>query len=216
MMDRAQANLLALAVSLLVLTMTVGTALVLVEGVFQNADRESREQRIAVTLSDRLTGDPALTSRENVINETRIRNLTPARLDRAYPIARGTDIRIRLGNETIFERGDPTGGTTVRRLVLGERPQPVTRSFSNGTIVVSNASSRATVALNGSTRTVRVNGRVVRHDPNGLGEVEVSLPRTGSTRIRIEPAGPTSNREPTVTYHTIRTSATQLEVTIDA
>lgn len=215
MRDRAQANLLALAVSLLVLTTCVGTALVLVDGVFQGADREPRELRIAVTLSDRLTDDHTLTSRENVINETRIRKLTSARLDRAYPIAREVDIRIRLGNETIIERGDPTDGTTVRRLVLGERPQPVTRSFNNGTVIVSNGSSRATVDLNGSAQTIRVNERVVHHDPNGLDNVEVSLPRTWFTRIRIEPAAPSTDGNPTVTYHPIRTNATELEVTID-
>lgn len=216
--ERGLANLLALVVSLLVLTMTVGFCLVLVDGAYRTADRDSEERRISVALAEQLVSEESeLTARANVMNGTRLRSLTRARLDRAYPVARGTDIRIQLGNETILKRGDPRGGTTVRRVVLFEERQSVTVPFRGDTLTLSNRSSRATISItpNATITTVRANGRVVLHAPSGLeGTFDVDLSRYETTQLRIEPEG--ASGAATVMHSPAQTTKMELVVTVDA
>jgi hypothetical protein len=212
--DRGQANLLALAVSLLVLTMTVGFCLVFIDGAYQSADRDPNERRIAVALAERLVSEESsLTSRANVVNATRVRALTPTRFKRRYPVVSGVDIRVRLGQETIVEQGDPTGGTTIRRVVLVERRQSVTLPMRGDTLTLPRRSTRATINISDpTTTTVRANDRVVLSDPNGLqGEFEIDLSRYETTRLRIEPTGTA-----TVTYYPAQTTKAELVVTVDA
>lgn len=211
---RGQANLLALAVSLLVLTATVGFSLVLIDGAYRNADRDPNERRIAVALAERLVSEESpLTSRPNVINMTRVSELTPARFDRRYPVASEVDIQVRLGHETIVERGDPTGGTTIRRVVLVERHQSVTIPFRGGTLTLPRRSTRATITIsNPTTTTVRANDRIVLHDPGGLeGTYEIDLSRYETTKLQIEPTGTA-----TITYYPAQTTKAELVVTVDA
>jgi hypothetical protein len=212
--QRGQANLLALAVSLLVLTMTVGFCLVLIDGAYQSADREPGERQVAVALAERLVSEESsLTSRSNVLNATRVEMLTPSRFNRTYPVASGVDIHVRLGSETIVKKGDTTGGTTIRRVVLIERRQSVTLPVRGDTLTLPRRSTRATITISDSTiTTVRANDRVVLYDPDGLqGTFEIDLSRYETTTLRIEPAGTA-----TVTYHPAQTTKAELVVTIDA
>lgn len=212
--ERGQANLLALGVSLLVLTATVGFSLVLIDGAYQSADRDPNERRIAVALAERLVSEESsLTSRANVINMTRVRALTPTRFDHRYPVASEVDIRIRLGHETIIERGDPTGGTTIRRVVLIERRQSVTIPFRGETLTLPRRSTRATITISDPvTTTVRVNDRIVLYAPNGLeGTFEIDLSRYETTKLQLEPTGTA-----TVTYYPAQTTKAELVVTVDA
>jgi hypothetical protein len=212
--ERGQANLLALAVSLLVLTMTVGFCLVLIDGAYQSADRDPGERQVAVALAERLVSEESpLTSRANVINATHVEMLTPSRFNRTHPVVRGVDIRIRLAGETIIKRGDTTGGTTIRRVVLIERRQSVTLPIRDDALTLPRRSTRATITIPDSTiTTVRANNRVVLYDPDGLqGTFEIDLSRYETTTVRIEPAGTA-----TVTYYPAQTTKAELVVTIDA
>lgn len=212
--ERGQANLLALAVSLLVLTATVGFSLALIDGAYQSADRDPNERRIAVALAERVVSEESpLTTRANVINMTRVRGLTPIRFDRLYPAASGVDIRIKLGHTTIIEQGDPTGGTTIRRVVLIERRQSVTIPFRGDTLTLPRRSTRATITISDPvTTTVRVNDRIVLYNPDGLqGEFEIDLSRYETTKIHLEPTGTA-----TVTYYPAQTTKAELVVTVDA
>lgn len=216
--ERGQANLLALAVSLLVLTTVVGFSLAIIDGAYQNADRNPDERRVAVALAERLVSEEStLTSRSNVLNATRVRNLTDSRFNREYPVANGTDVRIRIGDETIIEQGDSTGGTTIRRVVLVERRQSVTLPIRGETLTLPRRSSRATITIAPETETgtavttVRANNRVVLHDPDGLeGRFEIDLSRYETTKVRIEPAGTA-----TITYYPAQTTKAELVVTVD-
>lgn len=216
--DRGQANLLALVVSLLVLTTTVGFCLVLVDGAYRTADRDLEERRTAVALAERLVSEESeLTARENVINSSRLRSLTRSQLERAYPVARGTDIQIRLGNETILTRGDARGGITVRRVVLVEERQSVSVPFRGETLTLSNRSSQATITIapNVTVTTVRANDRVVLYAPSGLeGTFDIDLSRYETTQLRIEPTGATGAA--TVTHSPAQTTKMALVVTVDA
>jgi hypothetical protein len=218
---RGQANLLALAVSLLVLTTTFGFCLVLIDGAYRSADRDPGERRIAVALAERLVSEESrLTSRSNVINGTRVKTLTLARFGRVYPVANETDVRIRLSGKTIVKRGDTTGGTTIRRVVLIERRQSITLPFRGDTLTLPRRSPRATIVITPDTdtgtaiTTVRANDRVVIYDPDGLeGEFEIDLSRYETTTLQIEPAGAATV---TVTYYPAQATKAELVVTIDA
>lgn len=217
--ERGQANLPALAVSLLVLTTVVGFSLVIIDGAYQSADRNPSERRVAVALAERLVSEEStLTSRPNVLDATRVRNLTESRFNRKYPVASGMDIRIRIGDETIIERGDSTGGTTIRRVVLVERRQSVTLPIRGDTLTLPRRSTRATIVIAPGTETgtiittVRANDRIVLYDPGGLeGEFEIDLSRYETTKVRIEPSGTA-----TVTYYPAQTTKAELVVTVDA
>lgn len=216
--EKGQVNLLALVVSLVVLTTVVGSCFILVDGAYKNTDRNPEERRIAVALAERLVSEePDLTSRANVVTAARVRSLTPTRFDRMFPVARGTDIRIRIGNETVFERGDPRDGTTIRRVVLIEDRRSVSLPFRGDTLTLSRRSPRATITISptATITTVRANERVVLHAPSGLdGTYDIDLSRYETTKLRIEPAGVTGTA--TVTYYPARTTKTELVVTVDA
>lgn len=210
---RGQTGLLSLVVSLVVLTSVVGLALAVVDGAYRSADREPAERHVATSLAERLVSEEAdHTTRANLVNTTALRALTGDRLDRAYPFARATAIRIQLGNETIVQRGDPTGGTTVRRVVLREHRQQVTRSVRESpTIPAGTQRATITVPSDGTVTTVRTNDRVVLHEPDGLtGSFEIELVGLEPTRLRIE-----GDRTATVTYTRVEPTSTELVVTVD-
>ncbi|UPM43582.1 DUF7263 family protein [Halocatena salina] len=212
---RGQASLLALVVSLVVLTTVLGLALAVIDGAYRSADRQPAERRIATSLVERLVSEESTyTTRTNVMNETELHTLTAQQLTQTYPFARGTDLRVRSGDETIVERGLPTGGTTVRRLVLHERHQQVTTPVdANSTIPAGIQQATITVPARASVTTVRANERVVLHDPDGLtGAFEIAIPSHNPTRLRA-----TGGRSDgvTVTHTQLRTTPRTLVVTID-
>lgn len=188
----------------------------LVDGAYRSSDREPAQRHVATSLAEMLVSETAEhTTRANVVNSTEIHTLTEERIDHRYPFTRTTAVRIRLGNETIVERGDPTGGTTVRRLVLREHRRQVTQPVRE-TPTIPSGSQRATITIppNESVTTVRANDRVVLHDPDGLtGSFEVRLTDIAPTQVRIE--GETGGTA-TVTYTQVRTTPTELVVTVDA
>jgi hypothetical protein len=212
---RGQANLPALAVALLVVT-TVGTlSVVLADGAFASAERDAVDRVTAETTADRLVAaESPLAERRNVLNESR---LTPAGVEAVVPD--GVDVRVRVGGETVYQRGTPDDGRTTRRLVLVAERQAVTLEppLAFGTITLPRRAPRATIALEegAGVRTIRANDRVILHDPGGIaGEYDVALSRYETTTLRFD--GPPPDGTVTVTYYPRQTTKTLLEVTVDA
>lgn len=219
---RGQANLPALVVALLVVTTTGGLAFALADGGFAGAERDAAERRAALSLAERLVAaDSALTTRTNVLNASVVAGLTPALLTAEFPIADGSEVRIRIGDRTVVERGDATGGATVRRVVLVERRQSVSYEppLDRGRTTLPRRTDR--VHLNISTtsppvRTVRANDRVVLHEPSGLdGNYSVRLSRYETTTLAFDATGSFSRGDVRVTYVPAETTKATLEVTVD-
>ncbi|WP_101295613.1 DUF7263 family protein [Halegenticoccus soli] len=224
--SRAQANLPALAVALVLVTTVTGVSVTLAEGALLSADRNPQERRAANAVADRLVAaDAPITERPNVLNRTDADALTADRVDRLAPAVRNAAVRIRLGGVTLVERGDPVGGITVRRAVL-----VADRSAAERTVDLAESDSvtlpRRTEAVeldlrpgpDTTVRTVRANDRVVLHRPDasGLrGSATVRTSRYETTTLAFE-----TNRTATgvveVTYFPEETTKAVLEVTVDA
>lgn len=210
---RAQANLPALAIALLVVTATTGLAVVIADGAFAGAQRNAGERATAVAVADRLVaGDSPVTERRNVLNASR---LTAAAVADVVP--EETDVRIAIDGDPVFERGDPTG-PTARRLVLVAERQAVTLSppLEFGAVTLPRRSPRATIRIDptADVRSVRANDRVVLHDPGGItGDHDVALSRYETTTLRFE--GDATEGEVEVTYYPRQTTKGRLEVTVN-
>lgn len=222
---RAQATLPALAVSLLVLTAVVGASLTIADGAYASADREPEQRRLAVALSERLVSPESLTTtRANVLNDSVIEGLDADRLDETFPIAEGRSVRIRVGGETVVERGSVADGTTIRRIVLVEAREEVriepSLSAPNYTATLPRRTARAVIHVDvppaTDVRTVRANGRVVLHDPDGLdGDIPIFLSRFETTRLAFAVDGPLPPGSVAVTYYPANTTKAILAVTVD-
>jgi hypothetical protein len=219
---RGQANLPALAVALVLLTSTTGLAVALADAAFAAADRDPADRRVADALSDRLVAaDSSTTRRANVLRE-RTLSLTPAELDRSFPVARGHAVRLEVGDGTVLERGDPTGGATVRRVVLVARQQTVslTPTLDRNATTLPRRTARVTLAVrpeDATVETVRANDRVVLHDPSGLnGTYEVRVSRFETVRLRFEADRPLGRGDVRLSYYPTVTTKATLAVTVDA
>jgi hypothetical protein len=219
--DRGQLNLPALAVALLVLVSTVGVALTLADGAFATADRAPEERRVAVALAERLVApDARHTSRANVLNRSRTTALSASVLDNRFPVAAGHEVRVRLDDQTVLQRGDVSGGVTVRRVVLVRTERRVERTPSlvdNATTLPRRTDSvHLTVAHAPNVTTVRANDRVVLHDPDGLvGNYTVRTSRFETLQLSFEANESLARGDVTVGYHPARTTKATLAVTVD-
>lgn len=211
---RGQANLPALAVALLVVTTAAGLSVTLADGAFGTAERDAADRATAEALADRLVAaDSPVTERRNVLDGGRLDEPGVEPL-----VPPGADVRVVLDGEPVYERGDPTGGQTVRRLVLVADRQVVTLepplAFGETTLPRRSPVATIDVAVGAEIETVRANDRVVLHDPSGLGgSHEVALSRYETTTFRFE-----DDPEPddvTITYYPRQTVKAELEVTVD-
>lgn len=219
---RGQANLPALAVALLVVTTTAGLALALADGAFAGAERDAAERRASLSLAERLVAaDSPLTARTNVLNASVVSGLAASTVTSEFPIVDGRDVRIRVGDRTVVERGDATGGATVRRIVLVEHRQSVSYEppLDRGRTTLPRRTSRAYLEISPSSaivRTVRANGRVVLYEPSGLdGNYSVRLSRYETTTLEFDGTGTLSRGDVRVTYYPAETTKATLEVTVD-
>ena len=219
-------NLPALAVALLVVTTVTVVSFGMADRAYVAADRDADERRVAVALSERLVGaETPLTARPNVLDADEIAELDATRLRSLFPVVAGHDVRVRLGGRTLAAAGDPTGGTTIRRIALVERVETVTLtptlSASDPEVTLPRRSSRARLAIappEGTTVTVvRANDRVVLRNASGLdGDFEVRLSEFETTTLRFEADGPLPEGSVEVTYHPAETRKELLAVTVDA
>ena len=211
---RAQANLPALAVALLVVSTTTGLAVVIADGAFTSAQRDATDRATATAIADRLTApDSPTTERRNVLNHSR---LTAAVLADVVPA--GTDVRIAVDGDVVFERGDPTGPTARRLVLVAERQQvTIEPPLKFETVTLPRRSPRTTIRIEpaADVDTVLANDRVVLHDPAGItGAHDVALSRYETTTLRFE--GNVDSGDVEVTYYPRQTTKGRLEVTVDA
>jgi hypothetical protein len=218
--ERAQANLVAVAVGLILLTVVATAAVTLADGALAGADRDPRERHAAAALADRLVApDSPVTERANAVNESAARNLTAADVDALAPAVENRSVAVGLGGETILARGDPSGGTTVRRVVLAGTRVTQSRTVSlSERARLPNRTDRLRIRIdpggNTTVHTVRVNDRVVLYDPDGLsGTTTVETTRLANATVRFGTGGNSSGTA-TVTGYPLDATATTLEVTV--
>jgi len=172
---RAQANLVALVAALVALTMVSTVAVVVANGALADATRDPVERQRANAVADRvLAADGAVAEREHALNATRLESLDAAALRDLDAVPTDADVRVRVDGETVASTGDVSGGTTVSRvaLVVDRDPRTVTPGL-DGRDRVTLPRRTPWLAIDvapsaGEVTTVRANGRVVLHDPDGL------------------------------------------------
>lgn len=183
---RGQANLLALVAALVALTTVSTVAVVVANGALDDATRAPLERQGANALADRLVAaDGPFAARENVLNGTRVDALDADAVRSLDAVPPDADVRVRVDGETVVETGDVAGGTTVRRvaLVVDREPRTVTPGLDGrDRVTLPRRTPRVVVDIAptaGEVRTVRANGRVVLHDPDGLaaGRYRVNVSR---------------------------------------
>ncbi|WP_435195958.1 DUF7263 family protein [Natronomonas sp. EA1] len=211
--ERAQANIPALAIALLLLTTVTGVAVTLADGALADGQRDATERAVAVGLAERLVAaDAPLTRRGNVLNVTRLEALDAERLEARYPTA--GDVRVRVDGETVAAIGEPRAGTTVSRIVLVATEQPTTRTMTGNETTLPRRTDRVRLSIpeTASVTTVRANGRVVLHADDGLsGTYTVAVSRFETTTVRHDGGSGVQ-----VTAFPTRARKATLEVTVDA
>lgn len=222
---RAQTNLFALAVALVLLTAATVLGVAFADAALADARSDPVERHAAAATADRLVAtDAPTTVRASALDADALDRLNATRLDDIAPPAAGTDIRVAVDGDPVVSRGAPGGGTTVRRSVMVVSRSGETRrttGIDNGsTIRIPSGVDRATVDLdtgpNTTVRTVRANGRVVLYDGAGLdANATVRLARSEPTTLRID-AGANATGRVAVTYRPVSTEPRTLAVTVDA
>lgn len=220
---RGQANLPALVVGLLALTATVVLALAVADHAFAQADRDPGQRRVAAALAERVvSADSPLTDRTNVLDADALASLDPPGLREAFPVVGERAVRIRVGNRSIVERGDVTGGTSIRRVVLVQRRQSVELDpqLDDNETTLPRRTRRVALAIDPpettTVRTVRANTRVVLHDPSGLdGEFTVRVSRFDTVTLTFDVNGPLAPGSAGITYFPARTTKETMVVTVD-
>lgn len=217
--SRGQANLPALAVALLLVGASVAVAVALAGGAFAAADTEPRDTRLASSLAERLVAaNGPLSIRANVLSREAVANAS------GDSCPKTTDCRVRLDGETVLARGDPRRGETVRRLVLLADTE--WRTLDAGlpgedAVTLPRRTTTATVHLDPppATRvtTVRANGRVVLHDPDGLdGSYDLALSGYDTVTLAVDATRDLGAGTLSVDYRVETTTKAVMAVTVDA
>ncbi|MFB6123065.1 MAG: hypothetical protein ABEJ78_06375 [Haloferacaceae archaeon] len=221
---RAQANLFALVVALVLLTTVTTLGVAIADGALADADRVPEERHAAAAVADRLVAPDAPWAVDaNVVNRSGVDRMTAADVDSLAPAARGRSLRVTLGDETVVRRGTPAAGVTVRRGVLVATWTTVSRtvnlSRSRSVRVprgVRRARLRVDVGGEAVVKSVRANDRVVLHERRGVaGTTTISLAPAESTTVRLATATQNSSGTVTLTYRRRETTARTLAVTVD-
>jgi hypothetical protein len=219
-------NLPALAVALLVVTTVAVVSFGMADRAYLSAERDADQRRVAVALSERLVSpETRLTARANVLDADELANLNATELRDLFPVTGDSEVRVRLGDQTLAVAGDPTGGTTIRRIVLVENRSSVTTTPSLSSVepavTLPRRSSRVEVRLNppdGTNVTViRANDRVVLRNTSGLkGRFTVDLSRFETTTLTFEADGALPTGSVELTNYPAETRKAVLAVTVDA
>lgn len=222
---RAQMNLPALAIALLVVTTVTVASFGMADRAYLSAERDADQRRVAVALSERLVGPGSeLTARANVLDADEIAALNATELRESFPVSEDSDVRIRLGDRTLAAAGDPTGGTTIRRIVLVENRTPVTTtptlSATNPAVTLPRRSPRVEIGLNppdeSNVTVVKANERVVLRNESGLtGRFEVRLSRFETATLTFGTDGPLPTGSVELTAYPAETEKAVLAVTVD-
>ena len=220
-MTRGQANLPALAIALLLVVASVAAAVGLAGSAFAGANADPADDRLAVSVSDRLVAaDGPLTARANVLSRAAVRNAS-ANLDGVLP--GDADVRVTLDGEAVAERGNPTGGATMRRVVLvadASRCELAPAVDDSAEVTLPRRTGNATLTFDtgaAAVSAVRANDRVVLHDDGGLdGAYDVPLSRYDTVTLSFTVDGDPAPGSVTVAYRVETTTKAVLGVTVDA
>ncbi len=214
---RGQANLPVVAVALVVLTAVTGMTVAMAEGAHLGAEREVEERAAAVSLADRfVAADASHTRRANVLDAATLANVTGADGAMLTPVADGSDVRIRVGDESVLERGDPEGGTTIRRLALLATDDAWNGTVGTGPDDRLDPPARTTnvqLDAEGDVESIRVDDRVVARSSNGaIDPVHVDVHPSRDAVVSA-----TGNRGTVRVIASVeRTERVVVEVTVDA
>lgn len=218
-MTRAQANLPALAVALLLVGASVGLAVGLAGGAFEGADTDPANARLAASVSERLVApDGPLSVRANVLSAAAVANASDDWLPEDAGVA------VRLDGEPVVSSGTPAGGATLRRLVLvadAERRTFEPALGDQDAVTLPRRTSNATFTFDPEPETeitvVRANNRVVLRDPSGLnGTYDVELSRYDTVALSFDANRELRTGSVRVAYRVETTTKAVLEVTVDA
>lgn len=222
---RAQTELPAVAIALVLLTGVLVFGVGAADSALSGADRPALEQRAAISLSEQLTAPSAnVTRRANVLDAPALATFDRADLRTHYGAAEDHDIRITLDSTTIVESGTPSGGATIERLVLVERRTETTLTpalAGNRTVTLPQRATRPTVEIDPPAGTtvsrLQVGGRVLLQNSSGLdGTFALSLSPYETTQLRFVALGPLPAGAIEITHDRIETRKARLEVTVDA
>lgn len=225
--SRGQATLVALAVAIVVLTAALVVGLAIADGAFGDAERDATERATATSLAEALVhSDSSLSARHNVVNESAVAQFESADLEDRYPALDGHDVTVRLDDETLASTGDTSTGTTIRRIVLVEERQVVTRTPElSGTgdpaLTLPRRTDHVVLTLapteDTTVSTVRIDNRVVLHNESGLaGEHDIAVSPLETATLDLEVDGELSEGDVRTEYVPARTRPAVLEVTVDA
>lgn len=220
---RGQANLIALAAALLVVTTAATLGLALADAALSGTEREPIVRGAADSTADRLVAaDAPTTYRENVLNESALGELDVDELEQLAPPTEQRDVRVRVDDTTILERGSPDTGVTVRRVVLVGTETTATRtaSLEQETTTLPRRTGRVRLSFDPEPETtvvtVRTNDRVALHDPDGVdGPATVPVSRYQTTTLSFETAG-SGGGVVEISYYPLQANKAVLEVSIDA
>ncbi|MFC6787269.1 hypothetical protein ACFQFH_15775 [Halobaculum halobium] len=157
-----------------------------------------------------------MTRRENVLNASALDALTVERLVALVPPLTDTTFVVRLDGRAVVDRGDPTDGSSFRRIVLVSAVDERTRTVAaESAVTLPRRTDRVRLAFGeADVETVRANGRVLLHRPGGLrGAETVSVSRSETLTLSFD-ANATGPVEVTTAPERIRKAT--LEVTVDA
>jgi hypothetical protein len=231
---RGQANLLAVAVALVLVTSVLGASIAIAESALVGATetRDAADRRAATTLAARLVSEAPPTYPAGVVPNRS--TLTAERVDELAPMVRGGAVVVQLDDRTLLRRGDADGGVTVRRGVLVGTATNRTLAVDLATDETATLPHRTTAVTldvrpgpNTTVHTVRVNDRIVLHNDSGLsGEATVPTSTRRTTELTFEaaatpvnatvpgvPAGTNGTVE--LSYTTVTGEPATLVVTVD-
>lgn len=193
---RAQANLLAVAVALVLLTSVLGASIAIAESALVSAttQRDAADRHAAATLSERLISQSPPAYPAGVIPNREA--LAAAEVETLAPVVSDAAVTIELDGRTLFERGDASGGATVYRGVLvgvSETRQLRANLSETDTVTLPHRTRRITLGVrpgpNTTVHTVRVDGRIVLHNETGLsGSATVNTSARRTTDLAFETA----------------------------
>jgi hypothetical protein len=220
---RAQTELPALGIALLVLTSTLVVGVVLAESALTSAQRPAIEEQTARSLSERLVEPTSpQTARRNVLRYEQLQQLDEQTLRETFDIPDDADVAITLDDETLVRTG-PVRGTTVERLVLVERrtQETIQPDFDNSrsvTLPRRTSNVRLTVDPPSGTTIERVyaNNRVILDNETGLqGTFDVNLSSYATTTLRFGGFGQLDGESVRIEYAPPETDKAILEVHVD-
>lgn len=187
---RGQSNLVALAVALLFVTAAVGVATAVSTSAIPDRS-EAVDRRVATELADAfIAGDSPLTAERNVVAAEAVATIDGSTIGSLVTLPPTAGVRVQLGSETVFARGNITDGATVRRIVATTSESWTRRTpelDANSSFTVANRSRvRIGATANTTLETVRVEDRIVATAPDGLSTpLTVSVPVGGTVRVNV-------------------------------